>query len=456
MKNVVIAGGGDVGFSLARALSEEGHNVSVIDIQEEVAVKLEALDVLVVIGNAASPGTLNKAYINSADVLIAVTASDEVNMACCAIAKNRGCNTLARINNEEYVQEPISTEALKDCGIDLAFCPELISATHMSNVLSVRALFDSPVLQQKTIRLVENRVAKGSKAVGKEIRKIGLPREINLVAIFRNEEVVIPRGSVKLRSNDRVISILPQAKEKKLVRKLNLLYGTSRKVDMKKTIDKVMIAGGSRVGLHLARVLDEKKLSVVLIEESGSICEELAEKLPGVLVIEGSPADKEVLKDEGVSEADAFLAVTDREEVNILTSLLASQLGAGKSISLVDRPGLKSSLEEMGIDLVISPRSVTISTILKYFHQEDFDSLAILNQGEAQVIQIKVKEKSKGANSRLDSIVALRTKDILVGAIIREKNLLIPRGDTFIHPGDMLIVITRSMHLKWVKDHFTR
>jgi trk system potassium uptake protein TrkA len=240
------------------------------------------------------------------------------------------------------------------------------------------------------------------------------------------------------------------------MRKLSRIYGVSRRVEMKKTIDRVMIAGGSRIGLHLARIMDEKNLSVVLIEEDGSVCEDLAEKLPGVLVIEGSPADKVVLKDEGVSEADAFLAVTDREEVNILTSLIASQLGAGKSIALVDRPGLKSSLEELGIDLVISPRSVTLSTVLKYFHQEDFDSLAILNQGEAQVIQIKVKEKSKGANSRLDSIAGLRTKDIVVGAIIREKSLIIPRGDTFLHPGDKLIVVTRSKHLKWVKDHFTR
>lgn len=454
MKNVVIAGGGDVGFSLARALSEEGHNVSVIENDENIAVKLEGLDVLTVIGNAASPFVLNKAYINSADVLIAVTGSDEVNMAACSIAKNRGCTTLARINNDDYIQSPVSTEDLKDCGVDIAFCPELIAATHMVNILSIPALFDSPMLGQDVVRVVENRVAKKSKGVGKEIKKLGLPRNVNLVAIFRNEEVIIPRGSIKLRVNDRVITVIPREEETELTRKLSKLFGISRRISMKKTIDRVMIAGGSRVGFHLAKIMEDQDLSIIIIEEDNKKCISLSEKLSRVLVIEGSPADKELLQDEGISEADAFLAVTNKEEVNILTSLIASQLGAKKSIALVDRPELKSILEEIGLDLVISPRSVTLSTILKHFHTEEFESVAVMSHGDAQVIEMKVREKSKGANKRLDSILGLRTKDLLIGAIIRKKQLIIPRGDTFIHPGDQLVVFTRSTHLKWIKEYF--
>jgi len=195
-------------------------------------------------------------------------------------------------------------------------------------------------------------------------------------------------------------------------------------------------------------------MSVIIIEEDEARCREISEKLPDVLVVNGAPTDKDLLKEEGVTEADAFLAVTDREEVNILTALLARQYGANRSISLVDRPGLKSILEEVGIDLVISPRAVTLSTILKYFHMDDFESLGILNLGEAQVIQLKVREKAKAANARIDSIMRFRKKEMFIGAIVRDGKVIMPRGDTFIHPKDRLVIFTKSRLVKWVKDNF--
>lgn len=454
MKNVVIAGGGDVGFSLARALSEEGHNVTVIEKDEEKTRKLEGLDVMVVQGNAASQSTLNKAYINSADVLIAVTASDEVNMVACSIAKNRGCHTMARINSDDYIETPVSNKDLLDCGVELAFCPELISATHISNVLTLPVLFDSPLLMMDQVRIVEERVSRRSHVVGKEIAKASLPRDVNLVTIFRNEEVLIPRGSLKLEANDRIIALMPEKGAKPLLAKLSKALGTSRKVRLDQRVKKAMIAGGSRVGLHLAKLLSQNEVAVIMIEEDPERCRMLSDKLEGVLVINGSPSDRELLREEGLSETDAFLALTDREEVNILISLLAKQHGAKRSIALIDKPSLKSTLEEMGIDLVITPRSVTLSTIMKYFHLEDFQSMATLSQGEAQVIEVKVREKAKLANRRIDSILGLRMKGVLIGAILRNDNLIIPRGDTFIHPNDRLVVFTKSRSVRWVKDNF--
>jgi trk system potassium uptake protein TrkA len=454
MKNVIIAGGGDVGYSIARTLSEEGHNITVVERNDSITERLEALDVLVVAGNAASPTVLDRAYVNSADFFIAVTGSDEINLAACSIAKNRGCKTLARINSEDYIQKPVTTDELSEVGIDVAFCPELISSTHMSNVLSIPLLIDTPLFGKKLLRIVENRVDRDSRVVGKEIKKIKMPREVTLVSIFRNEEVLIPKGNLRLEPNDRVLAVIPREVEEDVAGKLTKLMGVSKDSNQKRTVERVMIAGGSRVGFHLAKILSEKDMSVILIEEDEDRCRDISEKLPDVLVINGNPTDKDLLKEEGVTETDAFLAVTEKEEVNILTALLARQYGSFRSISLVDRPGLKSILEEVGIDLVISPREVTLSTILKYFHKEDFNALGTLNQGEVQVIELKVRDKAKSANQRLDSIMRFRKREMVIGAIVREGKIIMPRGDTFIHPKDRLMIFTKSKLVKWVKDHF--
>jgi trk/ktr system potassium uptake protein len=454
MKNVVIAGGGDVGFNLARTLSEEGHNITIIEKDDRETEKLEGLDILVVNGNAASPSVLQKAYINSADVFIAVTGKDEVNMAACAIAKNRGCKTFAKVNEEDYIDVPVSTEVLKDSGIDVAFCPELIASTNMANILSIPMLLDSPVFVKDRLRVLELRVDKNSKALGKEIKKIKFPKDINLVSIMRNEEILIPKGSMKIRANDRVLAVTTTERSEKPLDQLTKILGVPKRSDIRRSITKVMIAGASRIGYHLARILSEKDISVILLDEDRDRCIEISEKLPDVLVINGSPTDKELLKEEGISETDAFLAVTDKEEVNILTSLLARQYGAARSIGLVDRPDLKSILEEVGIDLIISPRSVMLSTILKYFHEDDFDSLATLNQGEVQILEVKVRDRSKAANRRLDSIMRFKKRQMVIGAIFRGDIVLIPRGDTFIHPKDKLVLFTKSATLKWIKDYF--
>ncbi len=454
MKNVIIAGGGDVGYSIARTLSEEGHNITVVEKNDAITERLEALDVLVVAGNAASPSVLDRAYVNSADFFIAVTGSDEINLAACSIAKNRGCKTLARINSEDYIQKPVTTDELDEVGIDVAFCPELISSTHMSNVLSIPFLLDSPMFGKKKLRIVENRVDRASKSVGREIRKLKMPRESTLVAILRNEEVLIPKGNIRLEPNDRVLAVIPKDAEEEVSEKLTKVLGVSKATAQKRAVDRVMIAGGSRVGFHLAKLLSDMEMSVILVEEDEDRCKEISEKLPDVLVINGNPTDKDLLKEEGVTETDAFLAVTEKEEVNILTALLARQYGAIRSISLVDRPGLKSILEEVGIDLVISPREVTLSTILKYFHKDDFKALGTLNQGEVQVIEIKVRDKAKAANQRIDSIMRFRKREMVIGAIVREGKIIMPRGDTFIHPKDRLMIFTKSKLVKWVKDHF--
>jgi len=205
---------------------------------------------------------------------------------------------------------------------------------------------------------------------------------------------------------------------------------------------KVMIIGASRIGMHLAKTLQEQEMDVILIDESEDKCQIASEKLPKVLVIHGNGTNRELLLDEGITTVDAFLATTDKEETNILSCLLAKQHNAKRTIALVDRPGIKSMLEDVGVDLVVSPRLVTVSTILKYIHRPGLLSVSILNRGEAQVIEYKVTEKSKLLGKTLKRIKF--PKNTLVGAVVRDEKVLIPRGNFKILVDDQLILFVRT------------
>jgi trk system potassium uptake protein TrkA len=203
-----------------------------------------------------------------------------------------------------------------------------------------------------------------------------------------------------------------------------------------------MIIGASRIGMHLAMTLQEQDMSVILIDESEEKCHLASEKLPKVLVIHGDGTNRELLLDEGISSVDAFLATTDKEETNILSCLLAKQHNAKRTIALVDRTGIKSMLEDVGVDLVVSPRLATVSTLLKYVHRPGLLSVSILNRGEAQVVEYKVTEKSKLLNKTLKRIKF--PKNTLVGAVVRDENVIIPRGNFKIKLDDELILFTRT------------
>ena len=194
--------------------------------------------------------------------------------------------------------------------------------------------------------------------------------------------------------------------------------------------------------MHLAKTLQEQEMDVILIDESEDKCQIASEKLPKVLVIHGNGTNRELLLDEGITTVDAFLATTDKEETNILSCLLAKQHNAKRTIALVDRPGIKSMLEDVGVDLVVSPRLVTVSTILKYIHRPGLLSVSILNRGEAQVIEYKVTEKSKLLGKTLKRIKF--PKNTLVGAVVRDEKVLIPRGNFKILVDDQLILFVRT------------
>ncbi len=436
---IVIAGAGDVGFTIARSLSEAGHNVAIIDSDKNACSRTESLDVLVINGNPASPAKLEEAYINSADIFIGVTGSDEINMLGCAIAKLKGCKTIARINDIEYIDEPIEIEKFRNLGIDTAICPDLVAAIKMSRILSIPSLIDLSIFANGKVKAYDTRIEPGAPVIGRQLKKCGLPQKCNVAAIFRDADVIIPRGSDIFAAYDRAVMVMSDLESIKLIEEL---FGHYEHVELKTIVRKVMIIGASRIGMHLAKTLQEQGLNVILIDESEEKCLFASEKLPKVLVVRGSGTDRELLLDEGISNVDAFLATTNKEETNILSCLLAKQQNAKRTIALVDRLSIKSMLEDVGIDLMISPRQVTVSTILKYVHRPGLLTVSILNQGEAQVVEYKVSEKSKLRQRPLKKIKF--PKNTLVAAVVRNDKVLIPRGDFRIKLNDELILFTRT------------
>jgi trk system potassium uptake protein TrkA len=398
---IVIGGAGEVGYTIARSLSEAGHNIAIIDRDKNACARLESLDVLVINGNAASPAKLDEAYINSADLFIAVTGPDE--------------------------------------GIDTAVCPDLVAAIKMSRILSIPSVIDVSIFADGKVQAIDTRVEPGAPIIGRQLKKSALPKKCNVAAIFRDADVLIPRGSDIFLPHDRAVIVMDDLEQ---VEYLGKLFGHQEKVDLENIVKKVMIVGASRIGIHLAMTLQEMDMNVILLDSSEEKCQIASEKLPKVLVIHGDGTDRDLLLDEGITTVDAFLATTEKEETNILSCLLAKQHNAKRTIALVNRPGIKSMLEDVGVDLVVSPRLVTVSTILKYVHRPGLLSVSILNRGEAQVLEYKVTEKSRIREKPLKKIKF--PKNTLVGAVVRNEKVLIPRGDFTIKIDDKLILFLRT------------
>jgi len=432
---VIVGGAGEVGYHVAEALCNEGHDVAVIEKEAEACERVDNLDALVVKGNAASPKTLSEAGVDKADMFIGVTGSDEINMLACAIAKTKGCKTICRINTPDYINEPVTT-GYRDVGIDVAVCPDLVSAIKMSRMLLVPSMLDADIFAKGRVQVLESTIEKESSVAGKMIKDIEFPEACNIVAVFRNADVIIPHGDDILLPNDRIVAVLG---EPNLIPKMEEIVGSQKQVMKKDAVERVIIVGASRIGVHLARLL-EGSVNVTLIEPSKEMCEASSEVLSKTTVIHGSETDKDVLVEEGVANVDAFIAANPSDEGNMLSCLLAKEYGAKKIIALINRPELKSVLEPVA--MTVNPHLVTISSVLQYARKSDLLSFKMLKEGEAQVLEFKVTNKSKIVSRKLKK--AGFPSNSIVGAIVRDDMVIIPSGEDEIMAGDKLIVFART------------
>ncbi|MHB1262399.1 MAG: Trk system potassium transporter TrkA [Thermoplasmatota archaeon] len=433
---VVVGGAGEVGYHVARSLRDEGHDVCVVETNPERLERLADLDVTSVKGNIANKSILEgEAKIAEAQLFIACTGDDEVNMIACALAKTHGPRTIARINDTEYLNVPYSDEYAK-IGIDVAVCPEMVAAIRIKRMLNQPQLVNADVFAQGKVFVAEGRVEPDSFVVGKRLDEVEPPAGFHLFAIYRGDEALIPKGHMRFRSGDRLLMALTSME---VLKDVEPYIGKARQVQQGAEIKRVMIAGATRIGVQLARLLEQSKRDVVLVEKDEAKAKWAGERLQRTLVVLGDATDRHILTQENVDTFDAFVGCNKIEEYNVLAAILAKRMGVPFTVAVVNQPELKAFLEELDIDLAVAPRLSTVGAILKAVHPGSED-LALQNLGEERLMVFRVPETSALAGQRIKK--AGFPSQAHVAALVRGDQVVLPRGEETLEANDQVLVFT--------------
>lgn len=427
---VVIVGAGKVGYSIAQYMSKEEHEVIVVENNEERrSIVQNTLDVMTMSGNGASPEVLLDPEVRNADLMVAVTDSDEVNMIACMAAKQAGIKrTIARVRNQEYASKD-KIKFNESLGIDLTINPEMVTALEISRILLTPAALDVEDFADGRVRMIEVKIPPESKLINTPLSRLNLPSQTLVAGILRQERMLIPHGSDMILPNDCVFFVGEYSVIKKFEENFTV---------RKSKVDRVLIIGAGRIGRHLALLLERAGVSVKVIDKERERCQELAGRLDSGLVLCGEGTDIELLTEEGVGEADAVICLTDDDKLNLLIALLAKHLGAPKTFVRVGRSDYISLMEKVGVDVVLSPRLLTAGVILRQVRRSDIVSISLLEGAKAEAMEIIVADSSPIAHNKLKD--AKLPYNALIGAIVREKKIIIPDGEATLEPGDRVIV----------------
>lgn len=429
---VVIVGAGKLGYTIAELLSNEGMSVVVIDNDDNQLVAVRNnLDVLTIKANGASPITMDDPDINGADVFIAVTAIDEVNMVACILAKKHGIkHTIARIRDMQFLSE--AREYLKrNFDIDLMLNPEMIAAHEIYRILMTPAALDVDEFANGKIRLFEVKITHESRYINIPLKKLTLPQGVLAGLIFRDHQMIIPHGDDEFKVHDNAYFIgFPDAIEKFST---NFVQQDSRK------LERVMIIGAGRIARTLAVMLVDSGVKVKVIEKDRERCEEMAQLLSGdSIAIYGDGTNVDLLAQEGVASADVVVCLTEDDKLNLMMALLAKHLGAKKTVVRVYRTEYADLIEKVGVDVVISARLLSASEVLAFVRRGGVVSVSILEGARAEAVEVIVQGGAKVAGKKLMDVRL--PKSCLVCAYVRKNKAAIPNGNTILLPGDRTIL----------------
>jgi len=435
---ILIAGGGHVATLTARRLTREGNDVVIIERDAERCAELqEKLDVKVVRGSATSISTLLDAGLAQTEIFIAVTDSDEVNVfACLAVqAESKNCLKMARLRTHEFEhwQRVISEIGIK---IDLVIHPETEIMERILRVAHLPRISDVIDFADGNVKLFGMNVEPSSWIAGKtleDLDRAGPPKDSLIALIFRGQQVIIPHGAQVLEPGDHIYII----STKNNLREVMLFMG----LDIQERLRRAIVVGGKQVGIWVAEALEKQGVNVKLIEQDSGRCELIAGILNNAIVIHGDGTDQLVLEEENIEGVDTFLALTSDDEDNIIASLLARRLGARKVVALVNRLNYLSMVERLGISTSVSPRLVAVDRILQFVRKGRVLSVTTFREEEAEAIELIATENSRYVGKKLRDIRLPR--GAIVGAIARSNGeVIVPRGEASINPGDHVIFFT--------------
>ena len=443
---IIILGAGQVGSTAAQQLSrEQANDVTVVDTRDEILRDLQdRLDIRTVSGNAAHPAVLEAAGGDGADMIVALTNSDEVNMIACQVAWTlfRTPTKIARIRSGDYHQRP---ELFGDAAIpvDLAISPEQLVTDYVERLIRYPGALQVLDFADGRVRLVGMRALKGGKLVGHQLRELRAhlqDREVRVAAIYRGGQNVKPEGDTIIAEHDEVFFIAARDDMRTMMKEL---------ITEEAPVRRVVIAGAGNIGFRLARALEDRA-QVKLIDRSVERSRRAAETLRNTLVLTGDAADEELLLEENIDDTDVLVALTNAEEANILSAMLAKRLGARRVMALINKPSYAELMEGGKIDIAISPQTITIGALLSHVRRGDVVRVHSLRRGAAEAMEAIVHADSRNspvAGRRIDQIDL--PEGTTIGAVVRGEQVIMAHHDTVIEADDHVILfLTDRRHVE--------
>lgn len=449
--NIIVVGIGKVGYAVADRLAQENHDVTIIDTNEDVINEtLQDLDVIGIIGNGASSKVLSSASVEESDMVIALTGSDEVNILCCLMAKRLGTkNTIARVRNPEYNDD---LRIIKDSlGLSVAVNPEREAAAEFLRTMEIPLARNVELFGNGKVDMLSFKVNSSCTLIDKPIKdsfsKIKSPALC--CAVERGDDAFIPDGNFIIRENDTIAVLTPTKSAFEFFKKIG--YKTNH-------IHNIMIIGGGKIAIYLAKLLDNINVSTTIVEKDLQTALKLSSELPNINVVHGDGTNRSLLLEEGIKEADAFCCLTGIDEENIVLSLFAKSVNPkAKTLAKVNHTLFKEVIKSLDIDSVIYPKITTANIILKYVrsnisgnHGDDIKTITRSVNNNIEIVEFTVSEDSKLLGKTLLELDI--RKDILLGTITRGNQVIIPSGSDSLQAGDDVVVVTTTQRLIKLDD----
>ncbi|MUV50717.1 Trk system potassium transporter TrkA [Haloarcula sp. CBA1122] len=435
---VVIVGAGQVGLNIAASLSEN-HDVVVIDTNPEKVEQLTySIDVLAIEGDGTSLETLQEAGIAEADMLIASTDDDETNLVTCGTAKTvSDAFTIARVRNEIFFNTWELSEGA--FGVDFMVSTNLLTADNIARIVGLPAAVDVETFSGGLVQMAEFELTEENELVGQTVAEADQFEALTFAAIARDEDIIIPDGDSLIEAGDRVITIGEAASIRAFSR-------TVAPATVPDKSDDIVIVGGSDIGYHTARRLEGQDIEPRLIEQDAHRAQELAETLQHTLVLNNDATDTEFLRSENIGQVGTLITATDSDEKNLLVSLLAKDVGVQRTVAIVEDGEYAPLFEAVGVDVAVNPREVTAEEIIRFTQEGQIENLSLVENRQAEVIEIEVTEDSVLVDRPINESITDLPSGVVIGAVTRGRESIVPRGETIIKPGDHVVLFV-STHI---------
>ena len=457
--NIIICGAGRVGFTISKLLSEQGHSITVIDQSSEDIQKInDSLDVKAIVGKATYPSILEKANASETDMIIAVTRNDEINMLICQIAFSifKIPKKIARIRSQDYLNPRFTRVYNKEnLPIDVIISPELEIAKSIQRKLEAPGALDNVPFADNQIRLLEILIRNNCKSINikfNELTKKNPKLEANIVGISRDDKFFIPKKTDSVKENDKIYVIINSSQMKETLE----AFGHNEKISKK-----ILIIGGGNIGYNLAKNLEEtlESVRVKIVEKNKERAEFLATQLNNTIVINGNALDEEVLIEANLDESETVLALTNDDEDNLMVSVLVEkfakdqkEIDEKRTMALINKPNYSLLQSSLKIDDLIDPRMNTVSSILKHVHKGTIENAYTISNGEYEVIEAEIIESSELLSEELKNLNL--PEEIRVGAVLRDKKVIIPRSAFTFKKDDRVVFIAKKDSISFVENIF--